>query len=425
MERLLENNLFVRVLSVLLAFMLWLILRSETPPGGERVAVPPVTETIEREFRGLDIHPELHDPSVAILSIPTKADVVLRGPRVAVSGVLQESLRVVAPLQELGPGRHEVTLVLEGVPVGVEGKVVPERVEVVLEKVVEQEFPVSVEILGDAKPYVLDVQPDPSRVVVRGAESLVARVAIVKAFLTLDAVKPPEFTYTANLSAYDAQGKSLPVVLLPNQVKIRVGFAEAYGEVPLRPQIRGSPREGLAVADVSVTPQRVRILGSEQAVRGVSELVLPPVDVSGAQDSVSRSLQILLPAGVQRVVPQTATVTVRLVPAEERKLELPVETQDVPEGAEFRWGEGFDGKVVATIRGAPSVLDNLSPGSIRAYVSLAGVPADGAVHEVPVRVDLGNAMWVTAVQVVPDRIGVILTSGRTGASSSSNPTPVP
>jgi len=415
-ERLFENNLFARVLSVLLAFMLWLILRSETPPGGERVAVPPLTETVEREFRGLDIRPELHDTSVAIVSIPTKADVVLRGPRVAVSGVLRESLRVVAPLHGLGPGRHEVSLVLEGVPVGVEGEVVPERVEVVLDKVVEQEFPVNVEILGNAKPYVLDVRPDPSRIVVRGAESLIARVAIVKAFLTLDAPKPPESTYTARLTAYDTQGKDLSVAILPAQVKIRVALAEAYGEVPLRPQVRGSPRDGFAVADVTVSPQRVRILGGEQAVRGVSELVLPPVDVSNAQDSVHRSVQILLPAGVQQVIPQTATVTVRLVPAEDRRIELPLEVRDVPEDAEFRWSDRFDGKVAVTLRGAPSVLDGVTPTSIRAYVSLADIPADGSAHEVLVHVDLGNLMWVNVVQVTPDRVGVILTSGQISAS---------
>jgi len=419
-ERLLENNLFVRVLSILLAFMLWLILRSEAPPGGERVAVPPLTETVEREIRDLDIHPELRDSSLAILSIPTKADVVLRGSRVSVSGVLRDSLRVVAPLEGLGPGSHEVALVLEGLPVGVEGRIAPERVEVVLERVVEREFPVSVEVLGEARPYVVDVHPDPSRVIVRGAESLVARVALVKAFLTLDAAKPPESIFTVNLLAYDAQGKSLPVALLPNQIKVKVDFAEAYADVPLRARIRGAPQEGFAIADVSVAPQNIRILGSSQAIRGISELSLPSVDITGAKESVSRTVQVLLPSGIQRVVQETATVTIRIVPVEEREVELSLGTRDVPESAELHWGEGFMGKVVVTLRGAPSVLDKLSPDAIHASVSLIGVPVDGTAHEVPVHVDLGDAQWVTVGKISPDRVGVVLTPRQ---SSSSPPSP--
>jgi len=101
--------------------------------------------------------------------------------------------------------------------------------------------------------------------------------------------------------------------------------------VKIRPDVEGEPADGFLLAEVTVDPPRVWLVGARSSVLRLSEVVTETIDVSGLAESVERDARLSLGAGhVWMETPAPVKVRIRLEP------EVPPEDQQA--AAEARSG---------------------------------------------------------------------------------------
>jgi YbbR domain-containing protein len=117
-------------------------------------------------------------------------------------------------------------------------------------------------------------------------------------------------------------------------VNVRVPIRSIVGikRVPVEPQLSGAPASGYIVRDVSVEPQLVSLTGSSGPLDQVLSVTTEAVDISGASETITRTVAINQPAGAafQEAQSPTATVVVRFAPIERQfSVTLPVRVQGI------------------------------------------------------------------------------------------------
>lgn len=217
MDRWLENDLTVKLVSLLLAVILWLQVAREVPQTQKTIPGVPV------QVR--DLPPDLE----AVGTEPAEVTVVVRGRGRRFESLGKEDFVALVSLAEARPGRVAYSIDRVTVPKGVTlVGFAPEQVAVVVEKVVEKRLPLKVRVLGrPAQGYALgDPAASPAEVTVRGRESLLQTAAAAEV--------------AANVSRADAPWRAeLPVVVLDAQgnrlMGIKVTPEVAEVTVPVLP----------------------------------------------------------------------------------------------------------------------------------------------------------------------------------------------
>jgi YbbR domain-containing protein len=86
--------------------------------------------------------------------------------------------------------------------------------------------------------------------------------------------------------------------------------------VPVRPVVEGQPAEGFVVGRITVEPAQVEIVGPESRVRQVQSAMTETVAIDAARAPVKDLVTIgVIEAAVRLVAPQSAVVSIEIVPA--------------------------------------------------------------------------------------------------------------
>lgn len=203
---------------------------------------------------------------------------------------------------------------------------------------------------------------------------------------------------------------------------IRISFEPARTRlVPVSTRLVGRIRDHLALAsDIDVSPPLVRVRGPESRLAGLDSVPLVPFDLA----EVTRSGAFTVPIDTSgllgaSVVPQTATVGIRVEELVERVLdEIPVEALADPGEAEVVVEPA---SIQLRLSGARSIVTSLDPGRLRVWVPaelLEGM-APGEERFLRVRVD-GVPALVTAVPSA-ERVTVRRAIDEDGGPGSQGP----
>ena len=177
-----------------------------------------------------------------------------------------------------------------------------------------------------------------------------------------------------------------------------IGVAVTYRNVPPAMEITGQT-EAVDVHIRGVASQIGQIQAYQMSVI---------VDLSGQQpgwiELPVRADQILVPIGVEVAQVEPNAVTLRLERSDvgDRTLEgTTVTARNLDAGRQFQ----ADPRAVAvTVRGSRAMLERLDPGTVMAYIDLAGLGPGR--HQVPVRAEVGGTL--TTVTVRPAAISVVI-----------------
>lgn len=220
MDRLLENDLAVKILSVILAVILWFQVAGEVPQT-------------QKPVRGVAVRVRNLPPDMAVAAIePDTVTVYVRGRSRDLSALKREDLEAWVDLRGARPGRLSYTVDGVNVPKGITlADFAPAEVTVEILPVVEREFTVTVELEG--QPAVgFRVGPPgvmPPKVVLRGVARNLDAVAAVKVGLRLDGARET-VTATRPVQVVDRQGLPVTgVTVAPQLVKISVPVDPAPG----------------------------------------------------------------------------------------------------------------------------------------------------------------------------------------------------
>jgi YbbR domain-containing protein len=409
------NNLGTVILSLLLAFVVWIAATIQLDPFTEKdfAGVPLVylnqpggTEFYNRE------------------DVAERVDVLVRAPQSVLEDPRLADLSAAVDMAGVPVG----TPTLVGVDVASSSDVVrileyePTAEVVHLEAVVSSTVPVSVDVVGEvATGYMASsLEFEPEETTVRGAEIAVRDV--VSATGMLDAAGAREDVVSAiPLVVVDAQGE--PVVDLepsPNEVVARLTVRRKLGfkpEVEVIPDLRGSPAPGYRLGSVSVDPQTVTLTGLPSVLDEMPSFVETlPISVTGATEDLEERTTLTVPPGVLVYGQKYVWIVVEVFPIESsRALTAAAEMEGVPLG----WvATPSPAEVDVIVEGPDAILAGLGQGDVRVILSMFGFPL--GIHRVEPQVLAPEGVRV--VSVIPETIEVAIEQAPTPTPADS-PTP--
>lgn len=171
---------------------------------------------------------------------------------------------------------------------------------------------------------IAGIQTDPSSVTVSGPISAVGQISSVGIRVDVDQLSENQ-SGKASPVFYDANNKALEglknVTVSPEEINYTVKVYKKKS-VNLLSSVIGSPAAGYQYESSTVSPSSVQLSGDSKTMEGLQVLELPTVDITGAMDNVTKSFRIseLLPSGVKLADQNTdAVVTIRIEKIPETK----------------------------------------------------------------------------------------------------------
>ena len=178
----------------------------------------------------------------------------------------------------------------------------------------------------------------------------------------------------------------------PGSVTVLLEMSGAVN-LPVVPNIDGSPQQGFVVSETTVEPANVTVLGPARRISTTSAATTDRVSISGASSTVTQSVRVGVGDAALRLrEPVIARVTVKIEPAGERVFAAArVGIRNLQKGLR---GEVEPAVVSVVLRGAQSVLGRLGPDVAAPYVDVTGLGPGR--HEVPVFLDPVGNLTATA-----------------------------
>ncbi len=394
-ERFIGKKQTLIVISLILALAVFFIIDSEGNTTIDQYAEilynQPVTATYNEE-------------AYVVEGLPEDVDITLVGQKRHIFLAKQyPSGGVTVDLTGLKPGQHKVTLKYTQQLKSVDYRLDPSTVTITIYDKVSQTRSLTYDILHrdnlDSKLNIDSVELDRSEVIIKGADYKLDKVATVRALVDVDEFarqESGELTLDkVPLVAYDTNGKVVDVEIVPKTVTAKVTISSPSKEVPIEIVPKGDLAFGKAIKSLSTNIDSVTIYGSEEALDNIDTLEVE-VDVTGLDKDKEYTVTLKRPNGVTEISAKTITVNVALddsITKEFDNISIATENLDTSKYKVQALSEE-DSKVTVIVTGSKSIIDNIDPSIIKAYVDLDGLTA--GTHEVDVKVT-GDDLKLTYV----------------------------
>ena len=276
---------FLIVISFVLTMALF-VYASESSPSRQSSSVS--VQTTSNTIGNVPVYVDIDSQLYTVTGLPEAVTLRVEGSSSSLLTVVGNgSYRVKTPnLNELGTGKHMITLQVTGLPSGVKGFVSPETVEIMIEKKATVELPVSVNVNRANLPGAYkngQALVSPARVTISGPESLINQVEKVVANVTVPENTKADYTSSVAVQALDATGKPLALKMEPEQVQVRV--------------------------PITTNSKKVTILGAQEVLDKLTAIPVV-VDVSQVTKTTTQVVKITLPTGVDSINPENISVEV-------------------------------------------------------------------------------------------------------------------
>ena len=408
-KRKLTDNLSLKIMSVAIAIVVWLIVVNIDNPVGTNYYTITDVELINKEYVessdaiGKMCMPEENQDSVKVaITASKKVRDRIRLSDITAVADLQQAVSldtdpVMVPIT--------VTCLASGVlPSDI--KVTPQNLTVNLDEKETQEFVVNVS-KGDTKPgkdyEVGSLTASPEKIRITGPKTLVNKIDKVNATIALDG-NTEDYTQEVNLTIYDKNQEALSesemnslriennakVVVTAKLWKIRTGVKIAAGYV-------GTPAGGYQVGSVKTVPDTISVAGNTEGLESLSEndnmITIPAdrIDISGESKDVVRkiSLKNLLPDNVKLTSDSSEDVwvTVSILPVGSQEFNLPTKNIEVKNKTDNLQVTFETAQIALRIKSESEDLEDLNINEdVKAEIDLKDKEAGN--YKVPVKLSL-------------------------------------
>ena len=396
-----DNNLFVRLISIALGVLLWLVVSFSPSSSGNGLA------TTTQVLHNIPVIVLTSPQMMATTELPVRVNISISGSILDVATVQVDAsgIRAIANATTMGPGTHQVPIIIENTPTSAV-TYVPETpyANVVIQERVASPYTLGVKVVGKPSSGLRLGQPISSvkKIVVSGPDALVHKVTAVKA--SVDVTGSSEsVTRMVPVLPVDRQGQVVQGVFCnPDTVTLSVPVLSPVHQMALVPVITGQPSAKWSVAKVTVVPSSISVIG-EPLAKLPTYLVLPPTNVARLTHSKTFNVAVPIPFNGARLSVSVAQVKVELAAKGSITLQgVPVKIMETTNGHLFN----FQGSSViqVTITGATSQIANLQTQDVSAYVDVSGVKLNKPTV-LPVAVVVPTDL--TVAQVFPNHVTVI------------------
>lgn len=427
-KRKITDNIPLKIMSVAVAVVLWLIVVNIDNPIGTNYYTINDVELINKEYVessdtiGKMCMPEQNQDSIKIaITASKKIRDKIKVTDISAVADLQQAVSL-----DTNPVMVPITVTCS-VP-GVSSndiKVTPQNLSVNLDEKETQEFVVNVS-RGDTKPgkdyEVGSLTANPEKVRITGPKTLVNKIDKVNATIELDG-NTQDFTQDVNLTIIDKNQEALSdsemnslriennakVVVTARLWKIRQGVGISASYV-------GTPADGYEVGSVKTVPDTISVAGSTEGLESLAEnnnvITIPAdsIDISGESKDVEKkiSLNNLLPDNVKLTSDSSEDVwvTVNILPVGSKEFDIPtknIEVKNKPDDLQVTFETA---QIELRIKSDTENMDDLdAQKDIKLSIDLDGKKEGN--YEVPVKVVLPDG-YETVEDVTTE---VVISSG--------------
>lgn len=384
LEKALSKKSSMIILSLVLAVIVFVIIDRQNTTLLEKNA---------EVLYDIPLSATYNDEEYAVEGLPETVDITLIGTKANLYLAKQLPTQDVnVDLSDLKPGVHKVSLKYKQSITSVEYKLDPSEVTVVVNSKKSETRSVESDIVNlnklDSKLAINNTKLDTDEVIIKGTEDGLAKVSTIKALINVsDMVDPKAGTNTLKdipLIAYDENGAKVDVEMVPSKVTATVEIESPSKTVPLEIEPTGNVIFGKAIKNITSSVQKVTIYGNSKVLDNTNSIKVK-IDVNNLKSNKDYTVTIKKPAGIREISEKVVTAKVELDD------EVTTELSGVKLGV-VNLGSNYTAQatsenateVTVILKGVESIIKNITPSDVEAYVDLEGLGAGD--HEVEIKV---------------------------------------
>ena len=405
MKKSLMNKFTLKILSLAIAVLIWLIVRNVQDPVIVQTFYDiPVTLVNESYLSNNMKIPLLIDGDDTV-------KVRIKAEESVIKELKKEDIVAQADMTQIYMDATPKMVPVEVTCKGIADDnitVTPRNIQVDIENQTSVEKTIAV-TTGDTTPdkdyEVGSLQANPEKVTISGPESIINKIDKVVAKIDVTGMKESNVELDSELKIYDKNQDELSEKQLSylnlagvqdNKIKIQAQFWKVQKNVKIGSEYSGSPQYGYEVDSVSVVPETLSLAGTDEALQKLAvegnTLTIPAsyIDVSGKDSDFDVKVDIseLLPENMKlaRDINSTVIATVKILPYNSRDYEVSptqIKVENKPENMNYKFEPD---KIVARIKAKEEDLDNLKTDDIQMKIDLKDAKA--GENALPVTVTL-------------------------------------
>ena len=372
------------VVSLLLAFVIYVVVDQETT-----IMLDQYAEILEDR----PVTAIYNEESYVVEGLPETVDVILVGQKRHIFLAKQSpSQGVSVDLTGLKPGNHRVQLKYTETMKSLDYKLDPSIVTVTIYEKHSVNKTLSVDLLHhdnlDSKLYIDDIELDRNTAIVKGADYKLNQIATVKALVDVDSIarqQAGEVTLKdVPLVAYDSNGKTVDVEIVPSTVTAKLTITSPSKVVPIKVIPKGTLAFGKAIKEMKTNISSVTVYGQQEAVDKIEQVEVT-VDVDKLDKDKEFKVTIKKPSGITELSSNTVNVKVSVDVSVTREFsDILVATENLDSKYKAQAATVNDREVTVIVEGSICIINNVEPSSIHPYIDLKNYGP--GTHDVDVEV---------------------------------------
>ena len=401
----LKNNWTLKLASVAIAFLIWLVVGNINDPIIQKVysnVKVNITNGSYIESRGMTYRLDSNYQTVSVTLRGNSSKVTKRNDDIVVEADLTQ-------IVDMDSTPVMVPVTVKCKDISAENITVsPITIPIEIEERETKDFMIAVNY-GDSVPgagyEVGKIYANPEKISVSGPESIIDKIDRVVANVSVEGMTVNS-SKKANLIIYDKnqeimsdkEMQYLTFDIGDSKVDVYVELWSTVSGVTFTCDPKGTPANGYAVSKIVTTPSEISLAGTEEALETLkkngNQIEIPSrlVDIGNARETVECKIDLaeILPSGTKTVSNQAESIIVEvgILPLGSKQISLP--TQNIQ--ALNLTGElqtvFTDTALTVTVRGKEEALKNVTAASIKASIDCSGL--DEGTYNLPVTITLPN-----------------------------------
>lgn len=334
-----------------------------------------------------------NEEAYVVEGLPETVDITLIGSKTDLYIAKQSvSDEVRVDLTGLKPGQHKINIKYSQSNSSIDYKVNPSVATVIIYPKVSETKILTLDLLNqeklDSKLTIDKMNVESDRVIIKGADYQIKKVAVVKALVDVnDFVEQSVGTSTiadVPLKAYDSDGNVVDVEIVPNKINVDVTISSPSKEVPIKIVPKGELAFGLAIASIEQSDTMVTLYGDEEALSEITSIPVS-IDVSDLKEEHRYKVELDKPVGVRSMSINNITIKVQV--SESTDIDIPnvrINAINLDSKYNVQAKSENDFVVTVNVKGVSSVIEHITAEDINAYIDLSGYTPGEYVVDVQV-----------------------------------------
>ena len=394
----LTSNLGLKLISLVAAFVVWLVVVNVDDPVSTR-SYSQIKVNIANENVILE-----QGKAYEILENSDIITVTVKAKRSILDSLSSSDFQAVADMKEanieLGLVPIEVTSTRSANKIE-EITTRTKNLKVSIEDYTSKQFPVTADIIGNTMDgYAVDqVNITPNVIKISGPVSSLAKIARVVVRVDVDGMAS-DMNISAKPTLLDANDKEINLTgLVINNEELGVNVTMTKTKmVPINIRTTGSPENGWNVVSMECNPKEIYVKGNQKILDAFDKIDIPAYDLNGRTESIQERVDLtkFLPDGVEIAdsSKEEASVSVIIEKIDEVNYTLStskIKTKNMTMGLV----ESFaDEKFTFTIKGSADNIAKLTDASFTCEIDLGNYTKAGE-YKVPVKVTAPKDIEIT------------------------------